>query len=133
MKNSSAKDPLGHVKLSVSDFKKSTAFYGKLFAKLGFAQISDKEESAGWVTSEGFGIWIEQAETLSPKHKFSAPGFHHLCVKARSPEEVDEVYEMIKNETHIFAVPKKYPEYTEKYYAVFFSDPDGMKLEVAYY
>ncbi len=133
MNNNSSKDPLGHIKLSVSDFNKSKLFYAKLFKKLNFIQVSDKEKSAAWATLEGFGIWIAQANILEPKHKFSAPGFHHLCVKARSEKEVDAIYEMIKNETHIFDPPQRYPKYTKKYYAVFFSDPDGMKLEVAYY
>ena len=133
MNNNSSKDPLGHVKLAVSDFKKSKMFYSKLFDKLGFAQVSDKEQSAGWVTPEGFGIWIGQAKLIEPKHKFSAPGLHHLCLKADSERKVDEVYELVRNESHIFDSPQKYPKYTQKYYAVFFSDPDGMKLEVAFY
>ena len=133
MNSDSSKDPLGHIKLAVSDFKKSKIFYIRLFNKLGFAQISDKEHSAGWVTLDGFGIWIAQAKILEPKPKFSAPGFHHLCVKAKSEEEVDQIYEMIKDNTFVFDPPQKYPRYTDKYYAVFFSDPDGMKIEVAYY
>lgn len=133
MNDNLSKDPLGHIKLAVNDFKISKIFYSKLFNKLDFTQISDKEKSAGWATLEGFGIWIAQANILEPQYQFSAPGLHHLCVKARSEKEVDEIYEMIKDETHVFDIPQKYPRYTQKYYAVFFSDPDGMKLEVAYY
>ena len=33
----------------------------------------------------------------------------------------------------VFDEPKAYPEYTPKYYAVFFADPDGIKIEIAYY
>ncbi len=32
----------------------------------------------------------------------------------------------------ILDAPKHYPEYSEGYYAVFFADPDGMKLEYCY-
>ncbi len=67
------------------------------------------------------------------KHKFLAPGFHHLCFKASSTKKVDSIYRLMKSRTYIFDKPQKYPEYTKKYYAVFFADPDGMKLEVAYY
>lgn len=133
MKDSPSRDPLGHIKIAVSDFKKSLGFYKLIFGKLGFVQVSSKERSAAWVTKEGFGISIAQAENLEPKYKFFAPGLHHLCVKASSEEEVDSIYETIKNKTLIFDPPQKYPDYTDKYYAVFFSDPDGIKLEVAYY
>ncbi|MCX6803258.1 MAG: VOC family protein [Candidatus Diapherotrites archaeon] len=128
-----SKDPLGHVKLSVSDFEKSKEFYKQLFKKLGFEQVSYSERSVGWITKEGFGIWIASAKTLTPNYKFAAPGLHHLCFKAISEEEVNEVYEMIKGKTIVFDPPQRYSDYTDKYYAVFFADPDGMKLEVAYY
>lgn len=133
MKNALSKDPLGHIKLSVSYFKRSKEFYTKLFNSLGFQKISDKEKSAGWRTPEGFGIYIAQAESPKLKHGFSVSGLHHLCVKAGSRSEVDKVYKMLKEDTFIFDPPKDYPKYTGKYYAVFFSDPDGLKVEVAYY
>ena len=33
----------------------------------------------------------------------------------------------------LYDSPKPYPEYDKDYYAVYFSDPDGIKLEVTYY
>lgn len=133
MENKLSNDPLGHIKIAVSDFKKSKEFYKIIFDKIGFKQISNKDKSAGWATIEGLGIWIAQAEILEPKYKFSAPGLHHFCFKAHSKEQIDEVYELIKNKTIIFDKPEAYPQYTKNYYAVFFSDPDGIRLEVAYY
>ena len=133
MSGHTSRDPLGHVKLAVSDLSKSKLFYARLFSRLDLKQVADKEKSAAWVTTEGFGISIAQADIIMPRYKFSAPGLHHLCIKARSKKEVDEVYDLMKDETHIFDPPKRYPEYTQQYYAVFFADPDGMKLEVAYY
>lgn len=132
--NGEVKDPAGHLKLSVADFAVSCAFYRGLFGELDYAQVSDKTSSAGWVTPAGFGIWIAQAEVADPAHMFGAPGFHHLCLKARTPEEVDAVHGLlVQRQAHIFNPPRSYPEYTANYYAVFFADPDGMKLEVAYY
>ncbi len=127
-------DPAGHIKISVSNIRKSKEFYKKLLGRLGFEQILDEEEAAGWKTLQGFGIWIEQADSPDYKYKFSAPGIHHLCFKARSTEEVDEIHDFLAdNKVIIFDKPQNYPEYTEDYYAVFFADPDGIKLEVAFY
>ncbi|KKP29135.1 MAG: Glyoxalase/bleomycin resistance protein/dioxygenase [Parcubacteria group bacterium GW2011_GWA2_31_28] len=133
MENHLPRDPLGHIKLAVSDFKKSLEFYSIIFEKLGFKKVSQKEKSAAWVTKEGFGISIAQAEKLEPKYVFFAPGLHHLCFKALSKNKVDEIYSLLKEKTKIFDEPQAYPGYTADYYAVFFSDPDGIKLEVAYY
>jgi len=133
MMDNLSKDPLGHIKLSVSNFKKSKEFYTYLFKNLKFKQISCSEKSIGWVTKEGFGIWIAPAKKINLRYKFSAPGLHHICFKACSKKQVDTIYTKIKNKTHVFDSPQKYPQYTKKYYAVFFSDPDKIKLEVAYY
>ena len=123
-------DPLGHIRIAVSDFEKSREFYTSLFAELKFKQVSEK----GWVSPEGLGIWIIQAAHPGHRYIFEAPGLHHLCLKAQSREEVDRIHQfLVENHVSIVAAPQKYPQYTPDYYAVFFSDPDGIELEVAYY
>lgn len=131
---SEPKDPAGHIKLAASDLTRSAAFYVALFGKLGYTQVLDEADCVGWKTPEGFGIWIEQAEISDYPYKFSAPGLHHFCFKAKLLEQVDELHAfLVEKGVSIFDPPAKYPEYTEDYYAVFFADPDGIKLEVAYY
>lgn len=133
MKNSPY-DPLGHTKISVSDYKKSYVFYNNIFEQLGYKQVSNKDDSAGWVSPEGYAILIAQATIPSHQYKFGAPGLHHICLKAPSMEIVDQIYQsLLKKKTFIFDAPQKYPDYTDKYYAVYFADPDGIKLEIAYY
>jgi len=122
-------DPLGHIKIAAGNFEKSAAFYEKLFWRLGFEKIHD----TAWRTKEGFGIWITQAKEKQT-YVFQAPGLHHLCVKAEAKTLVDDIYTFLTEEgVTIFDPPQSYPEYTKDYYAVFFADPDGIKLEVAYY
>lgn len=64
-----------------------------------------------------------------------AHGLHHFCFKAQYREQVDDLYTqyLLKNKIHIFDKPAHYGVYTPNYYAVFFVDPDGIKLEFAYY
>ncbi|OLS23908.1 MAG: hypothetical protein HeimC3_22510 [Candidatus Heimdallarchaeota archaeon LC_3] len=38
-----------------------------------------------------------------------------------------------KNLKTLYKTPKPFPETTEKYYAVYFEDPDRIKLEICYY
>lgn len=123
-------DPLGHIRIAVSEFEKSRRFYGALFAELGFRHVSEK----GWVSPEGLGVWIIQAAHPDHHYVFEAPGLHHLCLKAQSREEVDRILGfLIEHHVPIVATPQAYPQYTPDYYAVFFSDPDGIELEVACY
>ena len=127
-------DPCGHVKLAVSDYAKSYTFYKELFAELGYKQVSNKDTSAAWTSNDGYGVLIAQAKITDYKYQFDAPGLHHLCLKAHNTQTVDKVYQSIlKKGVNIFNAPKKYPNYTDKYYATYFADPDGIKLEVAFY
>ncbi|MFA6533888.1 MAG: VOC family protein [Patescibacteria group bacterium] len=127
-------DPCGHTKIAVADFKRSYLFYKAIFEELGYKQVSAKADRAGWASREGYGVLISQAATPKYKYKFDAPGLHHLCLKARSVKQVNQIYKLLlKQRVYIFDAPQKIPEYTDKYYAVYFADPDGIKLEVAYY
>ncbi len=123
-------DPLGHLRLSVSDFEKSRQFYDELLGKLGCKKVSEK----GWATKDGLGIWLIEANPKTPAYVWGTPGLHHLCLKAESPEAVDQLHQfLVSAGVPIFATPQRYPQYTDEYYAVFFADPDGIQLEVAYY
>lgn len=134
MKKLPSKDPSGHIKIAVSNSAKSKKFYKKLFEFLSYKKIAEKEDSIAYCSCEGFGIWIKQAKQLKPAYQFFAPGLHHLCFKAKNKKQVDELYNfLIKNKIKIFDSPEHYPEYTPEYYAVFFADPDGIKLELAWY
>jgi glyoxylase I family protein len=134
MPNNIPYDPCGHTKLVVSDYKKSFIFYKSLFEDLGYGQVSNKEDHAGWVSPNGYAVLIAQAKIQNYPHKHDAPGIHHICLKAISMEEVDQIYKsLIRKKVFIFSPPKKHPEFTDKYYNVLFADPDGIKLEVAYY
>lgn len=46
-------DPMGHIKLSVSDFGASRKFYGELFDFIGYKIVKDKPDGAGWVSPAG--------------------------------------------------------------------------------
>ncbi len=129
-----ALDPAGHLGLSVSNFELSKAFYSKLFSQIGFTQIVSKEKSAAWKTSEGFGIWIRQAEFFERKYVRGAPGIQHLCLKAKNKEDVDRLYGfLVKEKMKVYSPPSLMTEYLPHYYAVYFPDPDGIKLEFAFY
>lgn len=134
MPNNVSYDPCGHTKIAVSDYKKSYPFYKSIFKEIGYKQVTDKDDHASWVSPKGYGVSIAQAKVTNYKYKFDAPGLHHICLKARSIGIVNRIYQsLLKKGAFIFDAPQKYPEYTDKYYAVYFSDPDGIKLEVAYY
>jgi glyoxylase I family protein len=64
-------------------------------------------------------------------HRRRRPGFHHLALRARSRDDVDRLHAFLVREgITVLDPPAAYPKYGPGYYAVFFADPDGMKLEL---
>ena len=63
-------------------------------------------------------------------HDRTAPGLHHYSFEADTRAEVDALHALLKaHDVKILDAPADYA-YTKGYYAVFFSDPDGLKLEL---
>lgn len=120
-----------HLTLACSDIQRSKLFYNALFEKLDWELVDQGEEWAGY--SDGsFTLWIVPAETvLTGKHQFKSVGYHHFAFRVSSKTVVESVYQWcISQDFPIVDAPALYPEYQADYFAVFFLDPDGMKLEV---
>ena len=72
--------------------------------------------------------------------RFKSDSFHkdriglcEIAFRVKTRREVDEfAKELKKNGAKILDSPREY-SYCKGYYAVFFSDPDGIKLEIVYY
>ena len=59
-------------------------------------------------------------------------GLHHLCFRARSREDIDELHRFLVREgVRIVHAPEDGP-WAPGYYSVLFEDPDGIRLEVSY-
>jgi catechol 2,3-dioxygenase-like lactoylglutathione lyase family enzyme len=121
-----------HISVRVSSFKKSKAFYGKLFPFLGFKVLGDYEGAMGW-TNGKTRYWIGQADAQGRKRKYRIGdvGFHHYAFELRSRKDVDDLQAFVKKLGAEIVDPAD--EYYDDYYAVFFLDPDGLKLEGAKY
>jgi catechol 2,3-dioxygenase-like lactoylglutathione lyase family enzyme len=115
-----------HLSIRVSDFEKSKAFYSRLFAFLGFDVEAEYPGAMGW--KNGLTLfWIGEAEGRKT-HRTGDVGLHHYAFRLRSRKDVDELDAFLRHELKARIVDPA-GEYYEDYYAVFFLDPDGLKLE----
>jgi catechol 2,3-dioxygenase-like lactoylglutathione lyase family enzyme len=119
---------IDHLAVSVSDIARSRAFYDKLLKFLGFRLLDEYPTMVGWTTGKT-RVWIAQAdaEGRAQKHRKGNVGFHHYAFELRSRADVDALEAFLKREGFPIADPAD--EYYDDYYAVFFTDPDGLRFE----
>jgi len=125
-----------HVDLVVSSIERSLPFYRDLLAPLGFHRISEVEGERGetiwYLGGPGTAIGLRQAQSESPAYDRYSVGLHHLALEAYSRGVVDERAEWLRSRgAEIESGPEEY-HYIPGYYAVFFYDPDGLKLEIVH-
>jgi len=119
---------IDHLVVRVSDYAKSKAFYGRLFEFLGFEVSDEYDDAIGW-TNGKTRFWIGPADAAGRKRPYRVGdvGFHHYAFQLRSRRDVDALQAFLETEKVRIVDPAG--EYYEDYYAVFFLDPDGLKLE----
>jgi catechol 2,3-dioxygenase-like lactoylglutathione lyase family enzyme len=120
---------IDHLVLSVGDVVRSKAFYDKLLSFLGFKLKYDYEDMVGWSNGKTL-FWITAADAKGKKHKYRKGdiGFHHYAFELSSRKDVDDLGSFL-NENKMTVVDPPGEYYEKNYYAVYFTDPDGMKLE----
>jgi glyoxylase I family protein len=126
-----------HVDLVVSSIERSLPFYRELLAPLGFHRVGEVEGERGetiWYLSgpgSSIGLREAQREREQPFDRYEV-GLHHLALEASSRGAVDERAAWLRSHgAEIESGPEEYG-YSPGYYAVFFFDPDGMKLEIVH-
>ncbi len=124
-----------HVDLVVSSIERSLPFYRDLLAPLGWHRISEVEGERGetiwYLVGPGTSIGLREALTPGDHDRYRV-GLHHLALEARSRAEVDERAAWLRDRgAEIESGPEEYG-YVPGYYAVFFYDPDGLKLELVH-
>ena len=119
---------IDHLVIRVGDYDRSKAFYGRLFAFLGFEISEEYDDAIGW-TNGRTRFWIGPADAEGRKRKYRIGdiGFHHYAFQLRSRKDVDALEKFLRELGATIVDPPA--EYYDDYYAVFFLDPDGLKLE----
>jgi glyoxylase I family protein len=123
-----------HLDLTVNDLQRSIAFYEQVLGALGMRRIAHDSYVAWGNAHLNIGL-----RSAAPEHRDTAfdrtrAGYHHLALKARSRGDVDRFHAfLVRAGLPVLDPPAEYPQYGHGYYAVFFADPDGLKLELVHF
>jgi catechol 2,3-dioxygenase-like lactoylglutathione lyase family enzyme len=129
---------VNHLRLTVADVPASKRFYDPLMRLLGYGRREEEPGRVAYGREDAAGgvLWLiltgASPELRAHPHQMLAPGLHHLAFNAEDRAEVDRVHELlVAADAHVLDPPAEY-DYEPGYYAVFFRDPDGFKLEVVH-
>jgi glyoxylase I family protein len=125
-----------HVDLVVSSIERSLPFYTGLLGPLGYYRVSEVEGERGetiwYIGGPGTGIGLRKAQSEAEPYDRYRVGLHHLAFEADSREQVDNRAAWARMQgVEIENDPQEYT-YIPGYYAAFFYDPDGLKLEIVH-
>jgi catechol 2,3-dioxygenase-like lactoylglutathione lyase family enzyme len=122
---------MAHVILTVSQFEKAHEFYCELMPFLGLTKVYDGNNFVYHVGGRT-AIGIQRCEPEHEGEKFSPNriGMHHLCLRARSAEDVDKIGDKLKEMGAYIDRGPMLGDFAPGYYYIVFEDPDGIRLEV---
>ncbi len=126
---------IDHIYIAVSDLARSEVFYDQVLMRiLGFRKNAFALSGEPHVQyyNQHFGYVLRPARTSS-LHDSYAPGLHHFCLRVESVDDVVAVAQQLQAANIDATEAKLYPEYAPDYWATFFKDPDGLRLEVTNY
>jgi len=125
---------IAHIIITVSRFDECVTFYRRLLPFIGLNRIVHDQEDYFYCIGgrTGFGV-ARAADQYRGEHcDQTRPGLHHVCFRARSPEDVNAVWRVAAEAgARIIRAPEQ-GNRAPGYYSTLFEDPDGVRLEVNY-
>src|SRR3954453_8709300 len=123
-----------HVDLVVSSIERSLPFYRDLLGPLGWHRLSEVEGERGetiwYLEGPACSIGLREAQSERTPYDRYSIGLHHLAFEVTSRAVVDERAAWLGGAGVLLESDPQEYTYSPGYYAVFFYDPDGLKLEI---
>jgi catechol 2,3-dioxygenase-like lactoylglutathione lyase family enzyme len=122
---------MAHVMLTVSNFEASLPFYEKLLPFLGMKPVIRSNDTFYCVGGRtALGIMRGEDKFSGEKFAQRRVGLHHLCLRARTREDVDAAFKSLREFGAKIVHPPEEGSWAPGYYSVLFEDPDGIRLEI---
>jgi glyoxylase I family protein len=129
-----------HLDLTVQEPQASFALYDAFLRFLGCKLVNRGDTAIEWTLESGKGspsISLVKAKSsgTTKQHNRYSPGLHHLAWASDSREDVGRLHALlVAIKADVLDAPADYPQYNKGrgYYAVFFADADGLKLEYVF-
>ena len=117
----------GHIDLRVADLAAAVAFYEELLPALGFTERYHGDEWKVWATTDPLPSTAYFAITEEPNHVANS---NRIAFLLETASDVERVAEVARHAGANDLSGPKPMRYGPGYYAAFFTDPSGNRLEV---
>lgn len=124
---------IAHIQLTVADMARSRAFYAPLL-ELFEMQILIDTETYFYCIGSRTGIALSPVRPSEASDVFDQRrvGLHHLCLRAREREDIDEIGRFVEGLGATIVHPAREDGFAPGYYSVLFEDPDGIRIEAVH-
>ena len=126
---------IAHIQLTVSNPKTCVPFWERLCHFLEMQTLL-RNENVVYCIGSRTGILVRGAPEENRGYRFDQDkaGLHHLCFRARSRVDVDEIARFVRDELRATMIhdAEDGRQFAPGYYSVLFEDPDGIRVEVNY-
>lgn len=126
---------IDHIYITVTDLQRSESFYDRVLKDtLGFRKNTFVLGSDAHIQyfNRHFGYVLRPSRS-SQAHDPYSPGLHHFCFRVDSIADVVSVANQLRASGIEASEAAHFPDYAPDYWATFFNDPDGVRLEVTNY
>ena len=128
---------IDHLMINANDYEKATRFYTWLMPRIGYPRsesFAEPSAMTGYYGDSG-SLWVLPSDTPRRDQVFDKGrvGLREIAFRAESREQIDELARGISSHGGRILDPPREYDYRPGYYSVFFTDPDGLKLEVVHY
>jgi len=127
-----ARGVIHHIEIYVSDLEKSLTFWGWLLEELGYEAYQEWEQGKSYKLDSSYLVFVQTEEEYLhiPYHR-KGIGLNHLAFYGESREYVDSLTKQLRKKGINILYEDRHPYAGgDDYYAVFFEDPDRIKVEV---
>ena len=124
---------LGHLGINVPDLAAAKAYYDQLMPSFGFEQFFSKSDDIAYLPADGkrgtcLFFYPSAIEGDFSPHR---TGLQHIAFMVKTRAEVEATYRLAEQlGSELISKPQEFPQYPPPYYAAFWLDPFGIKIEV---
>jgi catechol 2,3-dioxygenase-like lactoylglutathione lyase family enzyme len=123
---------LHHIEINVSNLEKTKMFWGWIMSKLGYEIFQQWESGISWKQGSTYIVFVQTlVQYLPSSYHRSQTGLNHLAFHASSKQQVDDMtLELVEKGVKILYSYRHPYAGWQNHYAVFFEDPDRIKVEL---